>query len=66
MTPNSTPSRLSVVIPNWNGAHHLPVCLDALRRHDERESMIEQAMARRTKSSGATQAAGDVPEENAV
>jgi len=21
----------SVVIPNWNGAHHLPVCLDALR-----------------------------------
>jgi GT2 family glycosyltransferase len=22
----------SVVIPNWNGAHHLPVCLDALRR----------------------------------
>lgn len=23
--------RLSVVIPNWNGAHHLPVCLDALR-----------------------------------
>ena len=23
---------LTVVIPNWNGAHHLPVCLDALRR----------------------------------
>src|SRR5579871_4705785 len=22
---------LSVVIPNWNGARHLPVCLDALR-----------------------------------
>jgi GT2 family glycosyltransferase len=22
----------SVVIPNWNGAHHLPVCLDALNR----------------------------------
>jgi len=21
----------SIVIPNWNGAHHLPVCLDALR-----------------------------------
>jgi GT2 family glycosyltransferase len=21
----------SVVIPNWNGAHHLPVCLDSLR-----------------------------------
>jgi GT2 family glycosyltransferase len=21
----------SVVIPNWNGAHHLPICLDALR-----------------------------------
>ncbi len=23
---------VSVVIPNWNGAHHLPVCLDSLRR----------------------------------
>ena len=22
----------SVIIPNWNGAHHLPTCLDALRR----------------------------------
>lgn len=22
---------LSVVIPNWNGVHHLPACLDALR-----------------------------------
>jgi GT2 family glycosyltransferase len=21
----------SVIIPNWNGAHHLPVCLDAMR-----------------------------------
>jgi GT2 family glycosyltransferase len=25
------PPRASVVIPNWNGAHHLPVCLDALK-----------------------------------
>jgi GT2 family glycosyltransferase len=24
--------RLSVIIPNWNGARHLPTCLDALRR----------------------------------
>jgi GT2 family glycosyltransferase len=23
--------RVSVVIPNWNGAHYLPTCLDALR-----------------------------------
>jgi len=23
---------VSVIIPNWNGAHHLPVCLDSLRR----------------------------------
>jgi GT2 family glycosyltransferase len=30
--PNPPGSPLaSVVIPNWNGAHHLPVCLDALR-----------------------------------
>jgi GT2 family glycosyltransferase len=28
---NSQPPLASVVIPNWNGAHHLPVCLDALR-----------------------------------
>ena len=25
-------SSVSVVIPNWNGAHHLPTCLDSLRR----------------------------------
>jgi len=25
-------ARASVIIPNWNGAHHLPSCLDALRR----------------------------------
>ncbi len=24
--------RVSIIIPNWNGAHHLPVCLDSLRR----------------------------------
>jgi len=23
---------LSVIIPNWNGAHHLPTCLESLRR----------------------------------
>ncbi len=23
---------ISVIIPNWNGAHHLPTCLEALRR----------------------------------
>ena len=27
-----SPSLLSVIIPNWNGAHHLPVCLDSLQR----------------------------------
>ncbi|MBN1813810.1 MAG: glycosyltransferase family 2 protein, partial [Anaerolineae bacterium] len=27
-----TPSRVSIIIPNWNGAQHLPVCLDSLRR----------------------------------
>jgi GT2 family glycosyltransferase len=30
--PNASASPLaSIVIPNWNGAHHLPVCLDSLR-----------------------------------
>ena len=27
-----TPPLVSVIIPNWNGASHLPTCLDALRR----------------------------------
>lgn len=31
MSDHQTPPTLSVVIPNWNGAHHLPVCLDALQ-----------------------------------
>lgn len=26
------PALFSVIIPNWNGARHLPTCLDALRR----------------------------------
>jgi GT2 family glycosyltransferase len=28
---NNDRPQASVIIPNWNGAHHLPVCLDALR-----------------------------------
>ena len=28
--------RISVIIPNWNGAHHLPVCLYSLRSQDYR------------------------------
>jgi len=32
LLPQSPDSPLaSVIIPNWNGAHHLPVCLDSLR-----------------------------------
>ncbi len=27
-----TPGLMSVIIPNWNGGHFLPVCLDALQR----------------------------------
>src|SRR5258708_33798194 len=27
----SDPALLSIIIPNWNGAHHLPTCLIALR-----------------------------------
>ncbi len=27
---------ISVIIPNWNGAHHLPGCLDSLRRQSWR------------------------------
>jgi len=25
------PALFSIIIPNWNGAHHLPTCLNALR-----------------------------------
>ncbi len=28
---------LSVIIPNWNGAHHLPECLDSLRAQNFRD-----------------------------
>ncbi len=31
MSESPSPALFSVVIPNWNGAFHLPVCLDALR-----------------------------------
>ncbi len=31
--------RTTVVIPNWNGAHHLPDCLDSL--HDQTQSNFE-------------------------
>lgn len=31
LEPKQTPL-FSVVIPNWNGAHHLATCLDAMRR----------------------------------
>jgi GT2 family glycosyltransferase len=27
----TVPPTVSVIIPNWNGAHHLPTCLDSLR-----------------------------------
>jgi GT2 family glycosyltransferase len=29
--------RVSVIIPNWNGAYHLPTCLDALRQQTFRD-----------------------------
>jgi GT2 family glycosyltransferase len=31
MTESPISNLISVVIPNWNGAHHLPTCLDSLR-----------------------------------
>ena len=38
--PHTALARISVIIPNWNGAHHLPVCLDSLRRQDYRDFEI--------------------------
>jgi len=36
------PRLVSVIIPNWNGAVHLPACLDALRRQtfNDRETIV--------------------------
>lgn len=39
-------SRISVIIPNWNGAHHLPGCLDSLRAqllHDFEIIVVDNA-----------------------
>ena len=37
-----TAPRLSVIIPNWNGARHLPECLESLRRqsHEDYEAVL--------------------------
>jgi len=42
MKPSNLRSLISVIIPNWNGAHLLPTCLDALRRQScaEREIVV--------------------------
>lgn len=32
--------RASIIIPNWNGAHHLPICLNALRAQTFRDFEI--------------------------
>lgn len=32
MTQQATPPRLSIIIPHWNGRHHLEDCLGSLRR----------------------------------
>ncbi len=34
------PLRASIVIPTWNGAHHLPTCLEALVKQDLRDVEI--------------------------
>ncbi len=36
----SSPPRVSIVIPNWNGLHLLPTCLDSLRRQTFRDFEI--------------------------
>ncbi len=37
--PDHSP-RVSVIIPNWNGAHLLPMCLDSLRRQSYRDHQV--------------------------
>lgn len=40
-SPDTTGSpQVSVVIPNWNGAEHLPTCLDSLRRQTVEDAEV--------------------------
>ncbi len=43
-------SEISIIIPNWNGAHHLPACLDSLRR--QTHSSIEAILVDNASSDG--------------
>lgn len=37
---NSPRPTVSIIIPNWNGAHHLPECLDSLAAQTRRDAEI--------------------------
>jgi GT2 family glycosyltransferase len=60
----STPF-FSVVIPNWNGAHHLPTCLDALRA--QTYPRVEVIVADNASTDGSLELlAGQYPEVRVV
>lgn len=40
LRPSAPAPHLSIIIPNWNGAHHLPGCLDSLRAQTWRDFEI--------------------------
>jgi dTDP-4-dehydrorhamnose reductase len=46
VSQTTTPPRVSVVIPNWNGIQHLPICLDSLRAqtyHNHQVIVVDNA-----------------------
>ncbi len=58
-------SILSIIIPNWNGAHHLPVCLDSLR--EQTYPHIEVILVDNASSDGSLELlARDYPEVRVV
>lgn len=64
LTSNFQPL-ISIVIPNWNGAHHLPTCLDSLRR--QTYSHIEVILVDNASTDGSLDLlARDYPEVRAM
>jgi GT2 family glycosyltransferase len=57
MSTSPQSPRFSVVIPNWNGAHHLPTCLDALRR--QTHSNLEIIVADNASADGSRELLAD-------
>ncbi|MCO6417319.1 glycosyltransferase family 2 protein [Siccirubricoccus sp. KC 17139] len=63
--PDAAAPRVTVVIPNWNGAHLLPACLESLRRQNFRDFEVVVVENGSTDASAAL-LARDYPEVRVV